>query len=62
MIFRSLSKIGKASGALEKPPKHKQSVSKLQGGFFFADISKAVATWRGTGLPGTLTGGGPRGT
>ena len=47
MIFRSLSKIGKASGALEKPPKHKLSVSKLQGGFFFAYISKAFDTWRG---------------
>ena len=44
MIFRSLSKIGKASGALEKPPKHKLSVSKLQGGFFCADISKAFDT------------------
>ena len=41
MIFRSLSKIGKASGALEKPPKHKLSVSKLQGGFSLSYISKA---------------------
>ena len=59
MIFRSLSKIGKASGALEKPPKHKLSVSKLQGGFFFAYISKAFDTWRGTDLPETHAGGRP---
>ena len=59
MIFRSLSKIGKASGALEKPPKHKLSVSKLQGGFFFAYISKAFDTWRGTVLSGTNERGRP---
>ena len=59
MIFRSLSKIGKASGALEKPPKHKLSVSKLQGGFFFAYISKAFDTWRGTALYGKNERGRP---
>ena len=62
MIFTSLSKIGKASGALEKPPKHKLSVSKLQGGFFFAYISKAFDTWRGTVLSGTHERGRPWGT